>query len=66
MNKLKKLFVSISNEVLLSCIVKFEEKDMYSKGFAYFEKMVTGSQEDKFTAKEREKKRLGYMPKNII
>lgn len=66
MNKLKKLFVSVSNEVLLSCIVKFEERDMYNKGFAYFERMVIGSQEDKLEAREREKKRLGYMPKNII
>lgn len=65
MNKLKKLFVSVSNEVLLTCITKFEEKEMYNKGFAYFERMVIGSQEDKLEAREKEKKRLGYMPRNI-
>lgn len=66
MNRLKKLFISVSNEVLLDCIVRFEEKEMYKKGFAYFERMVVGSQEDRLDAKEKEKKRLGYMPKNIL
>lgn len=66
-DKFRREFVSVPENVLRESIAAFNNGELYrDKPFIYFIKIVENKQKDYAGAKEKDKKRLGCIPKNIM
>lgn len=60
-------FVTISDEAIQSAIKIFNEDEMYvNKPIAYFKAIVFNKQKDIENSINKDKKKLGSIPKNIV
>lgn len=65
--ELQKEFVSTPSEAIRAAIELWEEEELYkSKPLNYFKAIVKGKADDIRLKKEREKRSLGGLPRNIV
>lgn len=67
MKQMREEFVSIPDEAIRYAIDTWEKEEMYkTKPLNYFKAIVKGKYEDMKVEKDKEKRRLGGLPRNIV
>lgn len=67
MDDFEKSFVSISDKSIKESITVFNKDELYkTKPFVYFKAIVANKEQDLSRVKQKQKKGLGSLPKNII
>lgn len=67
MNELERDLVSVPDEAIRESISIFNEQELYKdKPFSYLKAVIYNKHKDILSTKDKDKRRLGYLPKNIL